>query len=296
MITDLGEDTELEEDQLSALLEASTTSTDNAATTDTVLQASDEALAQLGPAPRSIKALKFQMGHVSEGQAFQMHGSAVRVAVTKLTTQTVNAVSTSPLKTRSSAVTAPSKPTKVRKQAGATKSEPKTHADENLVHPQVSDEGKTADKGYNIVCPKLKCSGRLKSVAGLKYHLRTLHDEELRYKCEYCTLDFPSARERQNHQKSHEKKVTFCQHCKIYNSVWPHDVVRHENKCVESPTKKFSCTRCSKVRVFSGEGALMQHLKNNHKLKGDFICCYCKTLFVSDELLQEHKCSVKRKR
>lgn len=132
------------------------------------------------------------------------------------------------------------------------------------------------------------------SMQGLKYHLTNVHDKVLVYKCTGCQEVFPNARDRNNHQKTHTQKVIFCDYC-TYSTKYQNDAQRHEKKCVENPDLKWRCTLCAKNRKFQSDESFCKHLKTTHKMKGDFVCVYCKSLFETQSALSSHKCPVKRK-
>lgn len=150
------------------------------------------------------------------------------------------------------------------------------------------------DARGNFYCVVANCTENFSSMQGLKYHLTNVHNKTLVYKCSGCDELFPNARDRNNHQKTHTENVTYCKFC-TYNTVHRNDVQRHEKKCPENPDLKWMCTYCSKNRKFTSDKALFNHLKSTHKLKGDYLCVYCKELFGKATELGSHKCTIKRK-
>lgn len=178
------------------------------------------------------------------------------------------------------------------------KEEPQGPVIGTITHVNPDDYITVTDRPINtngdFYCVVSSCNDTFSSMQGLKYHLTNVHNKTLVYKCTGCSELFPNARDRNNHQKSHTEKVIFCEFC-TYSTIHKNDVIRHQKKCPDNPDLKWKCTYCAKARKFTSDKTLLSHLKSTHKLKGDYLCVYCKSLFVKEQELLAHKCSVKRK-
>lgn len=176
-----------------------------------------------------------------------------------------------------------------QKESKDSTSKTKSQTKKELEVVVVTDVTRVA--GNMVLC--MDCNKEV-TMNGLKYHLRHTHNKRLAYACSHCSETFQNARDRNNHQQSHTMSVTFCSFC-MYSTRFTTDVGRHERKCPENPDNKYVCSKCTKARKFNGEESLQKHFNSSHKLPGDFLCVYCKSLFMKKVDKENHKCSVARK-
>ena len=75
-----------------------------------------------------------------------------------------------------------------------------------------------------------------------------------------------------------------CRHCsKGFGSSY--DQNRHEAKCQLNPNRAITCKKCLKkgTPVDITEQGLVLHLQDQHNLKGDWLCVYCRKLYMKEK-------------
>ena len=97
------------------------------------------------------------------------------------------------------------------------------------------------------------------------------------------------------------KKNSIVQLAEIVSIVNGTRIYRHFLKCPKNPDRNISCKQCSDVGadvdVEGGSCGLVKHLKEEHQLRGEWLCDICHRLFSSERRLENHmeKCSTKHK-
>ena len=147
-------------------------------------------------------------------------------------------------------------------------------------------------------CTVDKCFLYLRSKNGLKSHCSRVHSHLL--KCSICEKICLGPSHLQTHEREHSEKKFHCPTCRnSFNSKWDKD--RHFLKCPKNPDRNISCRQCSDVGadvdVEGGSCGLVKHLKEEHQLRGEWLCDICHRLFSSERRLENHmeRCSTKHK-
>ena len=147
-------------------------------------------------------------------------------------------------------------------------------------------------------CTVNGCFWFLRSKNGLKSHCTRVHSDLL--KCSICGKICLGPSQLQEHEREHSEKKFHCATCRnSFNSKW--DMNRHFVKCPKNPNRNITCKQCADVGadvdVEGGCSALVKHLKEEHTLRGEWLCDICHRLFSSERRLENHteKCSAKHK-
>lgn len=131
-----------------------------------------------------------------------------------------------------------------------------------------------------------------KSKRDRKQHLRDCHSDTLHYRCQTCTLTFPTANELKKHRKQHSKrKIIECTVCPETVRFPTISAKMHhiQQTHLDAASGKFICNTCNKL--YSTFNILIFHM-GIHKGKKNFVCDTCGQEFMRLSHLQFHTSSV----
>ena len=138
-------------------------------------------------------------------------------------------------------------------------------------------------------CAIKDCFRFFLSKNGLKGHCSREHKDVL--SCSLCDHVALGPSLLKQHCSGHDYKKFKCSFCaKGFGSNF--DSHRHKVKCLQNPNRAITCKKCfeqgSTVDVAGAESGLVQHLQQEHNLKGEWLCIYCHKLYVSEKRFDSH--------
>ncbi|CAL8132796.1 unnamed protein product [Orchesella dallaii] len=136
------------------------------------------------------------------------------------------------------------------------------------------------------------CGKRLKSSAGLKYHLKT-HEEgrQFTFKCSICNKSYSALSNLRRHEKDGHKSSfrQIVKSCIFCEKVFPNKIIKSHIKS-HLKEKPYACSRKGCEEEFANKNDLAHHLKLEHsRFKSVPVACvFCEKVFPTRPRVESH--------
>lgn len=118
----------------------------------------------------------------------------------------------------------------------------------------------------------------------LDLHLKTAHNDELKYPCTICKQRFQQQSDVDKHMQSCTKKTVF--KCELCNYTTVSKIYAEDHKQKHIGSDEFKCLHCS--AVFLQRSKLVHHVKTHNK-KSKFQCPHCPKAYHRWLFMEKHR-------
>ncbi|KAK2168735.1 hypothetical protein NP493_1219g00072 [Ridgeia piscesae] len=141
---------------------------------------------------------------------------------------------------------------------------------------------KSKHLGMRYSCTQ--CQYTFVTKSGLNSHIRHIHENVPRYKCEQCGKGYSDRSNYVDHIATHSGvKLNMCSICqkqfKGKNQLWYHVRTKHVGR-------RFECTQCQ--CTFASSGGLKQHVTHIHLQLSRYKCEHCSKRYSNRSNYYDH--------